>query len=65
MVDEMVTAGTGLGMASRALVNSMRVPVFTFAAHMSPDGSKTTTKGPCMPLAKLAAGTTSPLEPGG
>ena len=61
----MVTVGTGLGVPSWALVNSTRVPLFTLAAHKSPDGSKTTTKGPFMPLVKLASGATSPLEPGG
>jgi hypothetical protein len=61
----MVTAGTGLGMASWALVISTRVLVFTLSAHKSPDGSKTTVKGPYMSLVKLASGATSPLEPGG
>ena len=63
--DEMVTAGTGLGVANWALVNSTRVLVFSLATHKSPDGSKTTTMGPYMPWVKLASGATSPLELGG
>src|ERR1017187_3218113 len=61
----MVTAGTGLGVASWALVISTTVLVFMLSAHRSPDGSKTTVKGPYMSLVKLACGATSPLEPGG
>jgi hypothetical protein len=61
----MVTAGAGLAMASWALVTSTRVLVFMLSAHRSPDGSKTTVKGPYMPLVKLASGATSPLAPGG
>ena len=51
----MVTAGTGLGVASWARVISTTVLVFTLSAHRSPDGSKTTVKGPYMSLVKLAS----------
>ena len=64
----MVTAGTGLGVPSSALVIStivLSLVLSTLAAHISPEGSKTTTKGPYMPWVKLASGATSPLASGG
>src|SRR6202034_3742231 len=58
---KMVTAGTGLGTASWALVSSKRSLVFSLPTHRAPDGSKAIVVGPYMPLVKVARGATSAL----